>query len=390
MSEFIANERRHWKAMLFPYDVFIPDESDECQYCLTEKQAEYLRGLLEPAGWATRWWSDETPIDQDKIEQFRDDLIRRLMMSCCGGDFGIIFRWTEDGVLQSSDDGGETWTDDPTEDPRNSSPTFPPMAGSDGDDKKCLAATGMVALIKEQVGDQLTDDMSRYTLGQLITDWVTTLIQSSNPFQALLTIAANQIFALVISVLRAALTDTVYDLLLCIFYCHMEDNATFTQEDIDLIRSDIGDQIGGVATLFLQQLIFLLGPIGMTNLARAGGATTGDCSSCDCNCFGEDCVGGWSVRFGTPLAASGCNLKGGAAADGPHWTVSFGNNSTTACKVTTIGFSEIDPGVVTWQYYDAVGAGPFLVSSPVGYTVTDLVCIGSNPGYWVSVDFTTP
>jgi len=138
----------------------------------------------------------------------------------------------------------------------------------------------MVALIKSQVGDQLTDDISRYELDELISDWVGTMIDSSNPFEALLTIAANQIFALVISLLRPALTETVYDTLLCIFYCNMADDASFNAAQLEDVRTDIGDQIGGIATLFLQQLVFLLGTVGLTNLARAAGATTGDCSEC--------------------------------------------------------------------------------------------------------------
>lgn len=282
MTERQLNERRNWKAMAFPYDTFIPDESQECQYCLTDKQATYLRGLLEPAGWKTRWWSEENEIDQDKIEEFRDDLIRRLMMSCCGDENPILYRYTTDGVLQHSTDGGTTWEDAPQQDPRNNSTVFPPVAGDDGPDKRCVAATGMVALIKSQVSGNLTDDMSSYTLAQLLHDWVNTVIQTGNPFQALLTIAANQIFALVISALRTALTDDVYDTLLCIFDCNMSTDASFNETQVEQVRTDIGDQISGLPTLFLQQLVFLLGPVGMTNLARAGGATTGDCSACPC------------------------------------------------------------------------------------------------------------
>jgi len=204
-------------------------------------------------------------------------------MSCCCDGNPILFRWSVDFVLQQSTDDGETWVDVPQKDPRNSSTEFPPVPGDDGNDKKCVAATGMIALIKAQVSGNLTDDMSSYTLAQLLHDWVNTLIQTSNPFQALITIAANQIFALVISALRAALTDDVYDTLLCIFYCHMANDASFDDAAVDAVRVDIGDQIAGVATLFLQQLVFLLGAVGMTNLARAGGATEGDCTDCVCD-----------------------------------------------------------------------------------------------------------
>lgn len=297
MKEWQINEKRNWKGMVFPYDDFFPDDSTECQYCLTEKQAEIIRGIIEPLAWSTRWFSDENDINQDEIQEFRDDIIRRLMMSCCGGEFEVIFQWTEDGVLQQSDDEGETWEDVPQEDPRNSSPVFPPVSGSPSSDKKCIAATGMKELIKEQIGGQLTDDMSRYTLGQLLTDWVKTLIQTSNPFLALITIATNQIFALVIATIRLALTDPVYEQLQCIFLCNMEDDLSFTDEEWETIRSQILDQITGVAGVFLEHLVFLLGKVGLTNLARSQAALEGDCSDCCPSCVGN---WGWGVPEWTP------------------------------------------------------------------------------------------
>jgi len=311
------NPRGSYKAMLFPYDVFIPDESRECQYCLTANQAMLLRGLLEPMGWPTRWWSDETEIDKDTIEAFRDDLIRRLMMSCCGSDFDIIFQWTEAGVLQKSEDGGATWEDSPQDDPRNSSTVYPPTEGSPSPDKKCIAATGAVALIKEQVGDQLTDDMSRYTLGQLINDWVTTYIQTSNPLEALVNIVKNQLFALVIAVLRPALTDDVYHTLVCILDCNMAEDLSFNDAQWAQVREDILAQITGIAGVFFEHLVFLIGKVGITNLARAQAATEGDCSSCECSdqirvfieCEGG--VGGTEISWdGTILEASSHNNGG--------------------------------------------------------------------------------
>jgi hypothetical protein len=244
-------------------------------------------------------------------------------MSCCCDSIPVQFRFTVAGVLERSVDGGVTWVAAPEYDPRHNSTRFPPVSGADGSDKRCVAAAGMTALIKSQVGDQLTDDMGRYTLAQLLTDWVNTLLQTSNIFTALLTIAANQIFALVISVLRAALTDTVYSQLQCIFYCRMESDASFTDAGVERVRSDIGDQIGGVATLFLQQLVFLLGSVGMTNLARSGGATTGDCSECDCPL---DCPDRWNAFGETILTNNG---------DGSITAASYFNGSQHAILIGT-------------------------------------------------------
>lgn len=366
MTERQANDRRNWKAMLFPYDTFIPDESEECQYCLTDKQATYLRGLLEPAGWKTRWWSDENEIDQDKIESFRDDLIRRLMMPCCGGEFEIIFQWTEDGVLQQSSDGGATWEDAPQEDPRNSSTVYPPTPGEPSDDKKCIAAAGMALLVKEGVGDQLTDDMGRYTLGQLISDWVTTIIQSSNPFEALIQIVTNQIFALLISAVRAALTEEVYHTLQCIFYCNIEDDLSFTDEGWAQVRSDILDQIPGIAGVFLEHLVFLLGKVGLTNLARSQAATEGECSECDCN---PTCGAEWSIFGDDPTHFHGEILEVGddylvaqsGVTGGSKYLLIRTPDNTQGCIVTE--FEDIDGSFIA--------AAPAAGGSFVGETIVE-------------------
>lgn len=204
-------------------------------------------------------------------------------MSCCCDDaVPVQYRYTGDGILQRSTDGGETWDDAPEYDPRNNSPEFPQIPGDDGDDKRCQAAVGASLLVKEQIGDNLTDDMARYTLQQLITDWVTTMIQSSNPFEALLTVVSNQIFALVIAVVRPALTEEVYDTFACQIYCTAADDASYTDSQWAELRSKILSSIGGVAGIFLEHLVYLLGARGMTNLLRNAPSADGDCSDCDC------------------------------------------------------------------------------------------------------------
>lgn len=293
IDTLLLNSRKTGKIIQLDYDFIssIPDRS--CLYCLTDAEVQVILGLLDYVGWRTRWYSESGTIDQQFISDLQGDIGVRLMRGCCGDETPIQWRYTTDGVLQRSEDGGNTWQDAPEYDPRNYSPQYPPIAGDDGDEKKCIAATGAVLLIKEQIGDNLTDDMTRYTLGQLISDWVKTLIGTSNPFIALMTVISNQIFALVIAVLRPALTDSVYDTLQCILYCDMADDASFNEAQWEQVRSDILDQISGIAGIFLEHLIYLIGKVGLTNLVRSGAATEGDCSTCDCP---VPCGTNWHVR----------------------------------------------------------------------------------------------
>jgi hypothetical protein len=110
------------------------------------------------------------------------------------------------------------------------------------------------------------------------------------------TVITNQIFALIIATLRPALTEGVYDTLKCILYCNIGDDATVNDAQWTAIRADITEQIGGIAGLFLEHLVYLLGTGGMTNLIRAGGAASGDCSSCECGagCASSFRVGLWN------------------------------------------------------------------------------------------------
>lgn len=292
MPDLASKTKKGWKAFQADYDYVFSLRTRECMYCLSDQQVAALLAMTEYLKWPTRWHQNEGEIDLDLINSFADYLERNLMSGCCDDNIPIQYRYSPDGVLQRSENGGGIFTDAPEYDPRNYSTQFPPIEGADGPDKKCLAATGASALIKEQVGDQLTDEMSRYTLSELITDWVGTMIQSSNPFQALLTVITNQIFALVIAALRPALTTAVYDILTCILYCAMSADASFTSAQWAKVRSDITAQIGGIAGIFLEHLVFLLGITGLTNLVRAGGAAEGDCSGCT-ECL--ECAALWSI-----------------------------------------------------------------------------------------------
>lgn len=334
MSQLELNNRRNWKAQTFPYDYYIPDGTKECQYCLTEKQAEILRGIIEPLGWQTRWWSDtDVTIDQDTIEAFRDDLIRRLIMGCCNDN--ILYRYDEDGNLESSSDGGTTYYPAPQDDIRvNPKVQFPPPVAAEGEDITCQAADSAVTLIKEQIGDQLTDDMSRYTLNQLIDDWTTNVVGASGPFQALAVIITNQIFALLISAVRAALTDDVYAILRCIFQSNMNSVAFFDGAAWEAVRSDILSQISGIAGIFLEHLVYLIGNGGLSNLARSGAGSPDAVCCPECSAEVWDIVSFSSLPIGSIISRTfnSITVQGGGHPDfGTPWNAMIQTPGNDIC-----------------------------------------------------------
>lgn len=278
------SQPKGWKAFQANFDFVFSQSNRLCTVCLTQQQIQALLSQTEYLYWPSRWVKAEGDVDPDIVTQFTEDLERQLLMACCDDQMPIQYRYSSTGELQKSLNGGGTWINAPENDVRVNSPQFPPLTGADSPDKRCLAATGAATLVKEQVGDQITGDMTRYTFQNFIHDWTHTVIDTSNVFTALVTVISNQIFALVLSALIAALTDDVYHKFACALDCSMANDASFNNAQWGAARSKILAEISGIAGIFLEHLVYLLGTQGLTNLVRSA-PTAGDCSDCGCgNC----------------------------------------------------------------------------------------------------------
>ena len=273
-------QKKGWKAFQADYDYVFGLSDRGCTYCLDHQQIAALLAMTEYLKWPTRWVSAADDIDAAAVLTFAENLERALMSGCCDDNLPIQYRYGDDGILERSLNGGGTWVDVPEYDVRNTSITFPPLPEPDADNRKCDGAASVAAMFEAQIGDQLTDDMSRQDIFELIEEWVKTMHETSNPFIALVTVAANQIFALVISAVRAALTEAVYDQLKCIVLENISENADFTPATAEATRTQVQGEITGIAGLFLQHLIYLLGSAGMTNAARSGFVVGADCADC--------------------------------------------------------------------------------------------------------------
>lgn len=254
-------------------------------------------------------------------------------MGCCNDN--ILYRYDEDGNLESSSDGGTTYYPAPQDDIRvNPKVQFPPPVAAEGEDITCQAADSAVTLIKEQIGDQLTDDMSRYTLNQLIDDWTTNVVGASGPFQALAVIITNQIFALLISAVRAALTDDVYAILRCIFQSNMNSVAFFDGAAWEAVRSDILSQISGIAGIFLEHLVYLIGNGGLSNLARSGAGSPDAVCCPECSAEVWDIVSFSSLPIGSIISRTfnSITVQGGGHPDfGTPWNAMIQTPGNDIC-----------------------------------------------------------
>lgn len=286
LSETLINNKRNWKAQTFPYEYFIPDDSKSCLYCLTDKEAELLRGLLEPVAWKTRWWveDDSNTVDTDAITQFRDDMIRRLMMPCGCDDEGTIFQWTTNGHYQKSTDGGATWEDAPQSDPHNGITRFPPFLPPDTLDDTCTYADSIVNLVKTGFVDALADGSDYATVVGALEAVLTTIFVGLLPtgIGAIIVAVAGAVIILIVTLgvpaLRAAMTTGVWDRFRCNLKNHMESDGSFTEAEKDAVWSQIIVDESGLAAIFLQAFVATAGAVGLTNAARSGnGASDAEC-----------------------------------------------------------------------------------------------------------------
>ena len=274
----------------------IPDESwDEGRVlCLkaNEQWMAHILGALEVLDQFDTWVGDA-----DQVRAARDQVNEILAsvddceddMCCCKKV--IIYRFNpETGRMEQSDDGGLTWEN--AADPRYDNPTIPnPYTGTD-DNKKCLGASNVEAVFQEHTNELLDEA----TLWTGITGLIPIILQIIiwlgvvASFGALTPIALALTAALMgvgKAAFEAAMTGEVWNTFACIVYCHIEPDASFTEEQILAIQDDLYAQLTGIAPRFLADYVKILGVVGMTNAARSGRVAIADCS--DCMCGDQNC-----------------------------------------------------------------------------------------------------
>jgi len=288
----LPNPRQTYKANLLDYDALLPLSDNECSYCLSEREVAILLVFVDYIGWKTRYIATETEIDTNLIDLWSGNLASKLMSGCCG-DEGL-HRFDEDGVYQSSLDGGETWFDDPSNDPRNNATYFPPLEGEDGPDKRCEGAANAQEFLKQNLIDELASGLAYAEIYSTAVGIIAIL--GVTGIGVVIAVAAAAIFVAGVIVVQAAFTSEVWIDLKCILYCEIGDDASFTEVQWENVKAQILLQFTGVVRVILWNWVNALGFVGLTNSARSNMALGADCSDCDC---GTACGGDWIVTVGS-------------------------------------------------------------------------------------------
>jgi hypothetical protein len=152
------------------------------------------------------------------------------------------------------------------------------------DDPKCDAAANMVAWIKSFIDTLVTVKDETGIIVSFFLD-VLEVLWGAGIFLALITLFVETLLFLGLDTVIDAFTSTVYDDLLCIFYCNIESDGTMTADELATINAEIASIIGGNVATVLSAMFFIMGEVGLSNVG-ATGTETGDCSGCGCGwCF---------------------------------------------------------------------------------------------------------
>jgi len=244
----------------------------------------------------------------------------------CGAEFDKVTRYNELGLLEFSVDGGLTWAEDES-DPRMVGTLIPPPLWLIvGGDNRCKGA--VTARLNTKLAlDEIFNNGVNIGVTGLIGIIVGVICAISAGVACAVAGVAGALATIIAQVgaaiLQAAMTPAVYDTFECILYCHIGLNASFTEQQWQAVKADIAIQLSGDAEFVLWNWVNMLGPAGLTNLARMSIDVIADCSGCGCSCdnpeLGDagvnllsrpDLGAGWWQVTTTLVQTPGCETNG--------------------------------------------------------------------------------
>lgn len=291
---------RNWKKTGYLLPTVIDPDENICICVPVPKDWGHINAFLGQITDLAKWLTWEKTGDDSALQAARrwieisecvmQEVNKTMASGCgCGGSSEPTNqRYTEDGHLEVSNDDGITWQNADGIDPRFNSPVFPPMGGADGDDKRCKAANSVVAWLEE------AQSQASAVLGA--AGGITGLIAAAAAafagagvtlvpaiIIALLGAALNVIASLGQSVFDGSFGGTFWDDVLCIVYCEMEADASFTEQGWQNVKAKILALPSSYpANEWTSYMVNTAGLVGLINAARGGMIGTRSCDSCDC------------------------------------------------------------------------------------------------------------
>jgi len=253
--------------------------------------------------------------------------------------------------IEYTPDGGITWVEDETSDPRTN-PVYllPPNTEPD---IPCAAAAGMVAYIRASV-DTAIDTATIVGLANGIFAIVVAFLPITI-LAAVIIAIAEYLIGLGAAALIAAFTEPVYEQLLCIFLDELDADGRITEEGFTdaqaVIASEIGDVVvdGVIAVLYSST-----GAIGWSNAGAQLADGEADCAVCrDEHCLYIDFKITDGSEYGVTL---GAGLGDGNWIPGSGWQ-SVASGGGQDVYLTWIFPNDLECYAVESTYTKTTGSG---------------------------------
>lgn len=280
----------------FQQEVTPPDVDPDVDMMCVRYNPAWAQVLMSACGQLTQVSAWAGTADEKNLAVSRATTLKEQLqkfedcdMGCCGDPFGIpvLHRVDENGNLQISRDGGDTWVNDAT-DPRLTGTQYPPPV-IDETHTKCDAATNANAHINDLItgtSTQLGGTGAVIEIAASIALLMFGIFIAPESLPALIPVILPICSALVFlgqAAWDAYFTSDVHTKILCALYCSVGENGRFTDaqysELISRLTSDL--PASGAKDLFIE-LVSRLGLIAINNYAAVGTSEGADCSSCDC------------------------------------------------------------------------------------------------------------
>ena len=281
------------------------------------------------------------------------------MDNCCCDDNGDYFRYTDEGIKETSPD-GITWTPDREGDPRFFPPTAPPLPIAPGNDLRCQSANNVTGWLHATADDfiakaALGSGVS-YVLSILIPLLIIVVSGATGGLATPLMLAlAGALASTGGAAFDAAMTAGVYEQFCCIVYCRTPNSGVYTEANWQAIKADILSTFSGIAARFLHDQINAMGIAGLNNAGRVGVGEGFDCDGCDCS---NACIDETNIIIGSFVSQSESAITIEAVlttheATTAYWVV-YGSNTGDFCcfLCDQVWTPDIDAG--TWYDCDGV------------------------------------
>lgn len=286
---------KHYTPVMRPMPVPGIESYDECPaVCVrfSEKLVPYLLGLLEIYRWRDNFEGTDDEINTALgVVQDLMVALQEACVCCCDDEkLPLQYRYTPDGKLEISDDGGVTWRDGSAYDTREQVPMYPPTLP---DGSECLYAENIADKIKEIVDllvTQANAGSDAVTAASAVIGILLAIGFPAAPLAVFL-ILVYGLFAAVFSLVSGGLSGT-FDAQFwadfkCYWYCAISPDGEVTDSTIEQVKQKVIERFttpNPIAVQVIFDAITMLGTNGLTNAARMGDSIlNGDCESCDCD-----------------------------------------------------------------------------------------------------------